>query len=715
MAYLSLKHLEYRRLAGCITLSVVVGVCVGFADAIAQPTEPLSGPLQITVNSPLDGSIQADAVVTLREAIALTNGTLTLNDLSTAEQSQLQPSSTDRWLITFDLPTAQTDIALDSILPPIMRPGVTIDGTTQPGYEAERSATAEIPIPVPLVSLHPAEETSVFRGLTISADDITVRGLSLYGFNAAEQITNTTPPADIFISHRHIPLNRENREHQTADAAQTLQPQETPPKNIVIEHNWLGLLPDKSWPETRSAFGVSVFDSEGTRVFQNRIQYHNGSGVITGRQADNLEVINNILVGNGLSGMPDAVRLDGRVEAGRIEGNLMCGNDGSAIFMFKPEGAVTITGNDIRFNGQRLRRAAVYVMGDNHQIVDNRISHQKGGGVVVTAFGQGPNTQSINNVITGNWFEQIEGLSIDLNARRDRTPQDFQRGDGPNPRRNSHNRRQDTGNGAVNAPLFVSSEFFVIDGRAIIRGTADANSEVQLYEAYGPAYGYGPLSEPLAVQTVNEEGEFEFVLDTLVGTEVLSAIATDPVYGTSEPAKNTTIRNLEERANTPSENITNQSMPTCTTAPSAVMEPPVEPAPIPEVISLTVPRNVHFALDEDHISEESAAVLDEIATVLEDYPNIVVELHGHTDSRATQAYNHDLAQRRAESARQYLLSRGIDPARMTIRSFGETALLVEETDRTNYARNRRVELVFKDVRGADITFVTQEEDLQIEP
>ncbi|MEL6903485.1 MAG: OmpA family protein, partial [Cyanobacteria bacterium J06606_4] len=86
-----------------------------------------------------------------------------------------------------------------------------------------------------------------------------------------------------------------------------------------------------------------------------------------------------------------------------------------------------------------------------------------------------------------------------------------------------------------------------------------------------------------------------------------------------------------------------------------------------------------------------------------------------TDSRATQAYNHDLARRRAESARQYLLSRGIDPARMTIRSFGETALLVEETDRTNYARNRRVELVFKDVRGADITFVTQEEDLQIEP
>jgi hypothetical protein len=39
---------------------------------------------------------------------------------------------------------------------------------------------------------------------------------------------------------------------------------------------------------------------------------------------------------------------------------------------------------------------------------------------------------------------------------------------------------------------------------------------------------------------------------------------------------------------------------------------------------------------------------------------------------------------------------------------------VDEIDRVNYARNRRVEFVFSDVRGVEITFVDQEEDLQIE-
>ena len=52
---------------------------------------------------------------------------------------------------------------------------------------------------------------------------------------------------------------------------------------------------------------------------------------------------------------------------------------------------------------------------------------------------------------------------------------------------------------------------------------------------------------------------------------------------------------------------------------------------------------------------------------------------------------------------------------MTIRSLGDTQLLTSERDRVEYARNRRVEFVFEDVRGRDITFVDQDTDLQIEP
>ena len=669
--------------------------------------------IQVTVTSPADGPAQPDTALTLREAIEIVNGTLPLSALS-AEERQLVTTAQPSSAIYFNLPAGQTTIELNLLLPALTRPNVAIDGTTQPGYDASRSATAEIAVPVPVVVLRPANNTEIFRGLSLSADGLTVRGLSLYGFNASSEIAQATPPADIFITHRPAPLRR----GIPLPLAGTYP--NNPPQNIVIEQNWLGLPPDGTMPVEPSGFGVSVFDSTGTTIRQNRIEKHNGSGIITGRQADNLEVLENIIVNNGLAGMPDAIRLDGSVNNTLISNNVLCGNDGSGIFLFKPEGTVTITNNDIRLNGQRLRRAAVYLMGNNHRVLDNEIVNQKGSGVVVTAFGQGPNTQSRGNVITGNRFDHIEGLSIDLDARRDRTPQAFQRGDGPNPPRDSHNRRQDTGNGAVNAPQFVSPELFIVNSTVKVSGQADPENEIQLYRSTGIAGEYGPLSEPIAVTTADEQGMFEFEIDSLSGGEVLSAIATDPRYGTSEPAANTVVRSLTDSSAAPTPAPVR--MPQCTTPP---VEPPVEvpvevppvepPAEPPARVQLEVPRDVHFALDKDVISAESAAVLDKIADVLSAYPSIVVELHGHTDSRASQAYNQDLARRRAENARRYLLNRGIGAERMTLRSLGETELLVEERDRTSYARNRRVEFVFYDVRGADITFVNQENDLQIEP
>ncbi len=703
----SQRQLRLKLLATCGLLSALLIPAV----SLAQASRPAS--VQVTVNSPADGPIQPDAELILREAIELTNGTLLRSELSSAEQ-QLVVASQNGSEIRFNLPSGRTAIELESVLPAISQPGVIIDGTSQPGYDANSSATAEIAIPIPAVTLRPAANKEVFRGLTVSASNVTVRGLNLYGFNASDRITQSTPPADIFITHRPAPLNRNNLLPFAG------QSNDEPPTGVVIEQNWLGLTTAGTLPENPSGFGVSVFDSKGATIQRNRIEYHNGSGIITGRQADNLQIVENIVVGNGLAGMPDAIRMDGSVSNGLISNNLICGNDGSGVFLFKPDGAVTIVDNDIRYNGQRLRRAAVYLMGDDHRVIGNDIRSQKGSGVVVTAFGRGPNTQSNNNVITGNFFDDNEGLSIDLNARRDRNPQNFQTGDGPNPQRNSRNRRQDTGNSAVNAPQFISPEFFVIDGKAVVRGKADANTEIQLYRSTGVADAYGPLSDPLATAMADEAGDFEFVLDSFLGGEVLSAIATDPRYGTSEPALNTSIRSLSGSNDVVS--VVGEVMPQCTTTPvpptppaPPTSRPPAPPVEVPQILQLEVPRNVHFGLDQDFISVESAAVLDRIITVLEQYPSIVIDLHGHTDSRASVEYNQDLARRRAENTRRYLLSKGIGAERMTIRSLGETELLVAETNRTNFARNRRVEFVFTDVRGVDLTFFNQEEDLQIEP
>ncbi len=208
MAHQYFLRYRWQSVALCSLLGGLLGGW-GIDAAIAQ-SESISfeSPMQVSVNSPTDGPVQADAVLTLREAIEILNGTLPLTALSTAEQQRVIPSA-DRSVIRFDLPVGEEAIALQSILPAIARPNTTIDGTTQAGYDASRFAASEIEIPTPVVTIRPAAGQEIFRGLTLSADDITVRGLNLYGFNAASQIAQSTPPADIFITHRPAPMNRE--------------------------------------------------------------------------------------------------------------------------------------------------------------------------------------------------------------------------------------------------------------------------------------------------------------------------------------------------------------------------------------------------------------------------------------------------------------------------------------------------------------------------
>ena len=325
-------------------------LCLVFAQPINS--QPIAF-YRAIVNSTVD-DIRADEGLTLREAIALINGELKIENLSSDERSQIT-SATQASTIEFNLPIGQTKIALNSELPAIARPGTTIDGTTQPGYDANKSATQEISIAIPLIELSPATNVEVLRGLTIVADRITVRGLSIHGFAMAHKSTAMTPPADIFISHATPPPSIEKQKMPANFAP--YYPDDLPPKNVVIENNWLGISPIGKAP-SQSAFGVSVFHGEGTIIRRNRIEFHDGSAIITGVAATNTDVSENIIVNNGLAGMPDGIRLEGNIDRTQIRGNLMCGNDGAGVYLFKPQGSVKITDNQIRYNGRRLRRSA---------------------------------------------------------------------------------------------------------------------------------------------------------------------------------------------------------------------------------------------------------------------------------------------------------------------------------------------------------------------
>ncbi|NEP02100.1 MAG: OmpA family protein [Symploca sp. SIO2E9] len=684
---------------------------LGILAAPSLATAQLTNSAVVVVNSNQDGAITADNLLTFREAIAIVNGQLSMESLSEAEQAQIELTAADTpSRIEFNLPAGQTTIRLQKALPPLATPGLVVDGTTQPGYDSTVSATAEIEIPIPVVEITPSDDTQILRGLSIIADGVTVRGLSLYGFTDSRGATLLTPPADIFISHPNPPPD--TTEQQPPNNDFPFYTENVPPKDIVIEDNWLGITADERMPQRTSAFGVSVFNSLGTTIQRNRIANHDGSAIITSVQAKNLEVRENIIVGNGIAGMPDAIRLEGVIDNSQIAGNLICGNDGSGVYLFKPQGSVEINNNLISFNGRRLRRAAVYLMGDNHQVIENYINNQTGPGVTVTSY-----PRSRGNIIESNRFARLEGLSIDLNSQQHVEPIHFQVGDGPNPPRNSPNRRKETGNAAINAPEFISSEFFVLGSNVEILGKADPGSSVEIYLVNeNTDISYGPLSEAIANVETDEEGNFSLTLRNVPSGTALSAIATHPDYGTSEPALNTLVIS-PSNAGTSSTISTDTeppqpNIPQCTTVPVAQEPPP--PLPPPEPVVLRVPKNVHFALDKADLTPESTAILDQIIAVLKQYPFIIVELEGHTDPRASDAYNLDLGKRRALAVRNYLLREGIAPERMTIRSLGESQRRTTGNTIVDYARDRRVEFTFQDARGLEIIFEEQETDLQIE-
>jgi len=137
------------------------------------------------------------------------------------------------------------------------------------------------------------------------------------------------------------------------------------------------------------------------------------------------------------------------------------------------------------------------------------------------------------------------------------------------------------------------------------------------------------------------------------------------------------------------------------TTPPPAKAPPAAPAPEKVVIDL---RGVNFRFDypkkgEHDINkaglvEGSIALLDQAVDVLKRYPNVKVEVDGHTDSVGTDEYNQGLSERRAQIVYDYLTSHGIDRSRlMGPKGFGEKSPIDTNDTKEGRARNRRTELV----------------------
>ncbi|MEQ9231177.1 MAG: OmpA family protein [Cyclobacteriaceae bacterium] len=103
-------------------------------------------------------------------------------------------------------------------------------------------------------------------------------------------------------------------------------------------------------------------------------------------------------------------------------------------------------------------------------------------------------------------------------------------------------------------------------------------------------------------------------------------------------------------------------------------------------------NNIYYDFDKAEIREDAKPVLDSLVLIMNDNPEIFIELGSHTDARDTDEYNLDLSRRRAISAVKYIISQGIDDSRISARGYGESRLLIKNAQtEADHQKNRRTE------------------------
>jgi peptidoglycan-associated lipoprotein len=148
-------------------------------------------------------------------------------------------------------------------------------------------------------------------------------------------------------------------------------------------------------------------------------------------------------------------------------------------------------------------------------------------------------------------------------------------------------------------------------------------------------------------------------------------------------------------------------------APNTTWTAPNEEGNVPLTVTVTDPRggstsstivipvirrqalmfeDVHFDFDRFNLKPEALAILDDAITKLQANPTLNVTIEGHCDSIGTVEYNLALGERRANSVRDYLQSRGIAMTRLRTVSYGEERPIADNSTAAGRAMNRRAHL-----------------------
>lgn len=124
--------------------------------------------------------------------------------------------------------------------------------------------------------------------------------------------------------------------------------------------------------------------------------------------------------------------------------------------------------------------------------------------------------------------------------------------------------------------------------------------------------------------------------------------------------------------------------------------PAPTPAPAQPNLSQLFAQNVQdafFDLDKSDLRDDARAALTKDAEFLRSYPQVHVSIEGHCDERGSTEYNLGLGQRRAEAAKNYLISLGISADRMETTSWGKERPVCMDHNEECWQRNRRAHFV----------------------
>ena len=100
---------------------------------------------------------------------------------------------------------------------------------------------------------------------------------------------------------------------------------------------------------------------------------------------------------------------------------------------------------------------------------------------------------------------------------------------------------------------------------------------------------------------------------------------------------------------------------------------------------------IYFDFDRYALNPEARRILTRKAEIMQEYPQIMLTIEGHSDERGTEQYNLALGQRRAQAAADFLVKQGVSPSRLSIVSYGKDRPQDPSHNNAAWAKNRYAE------------------------